>query len=234
MGAVTEFKFSEELGNAFRGNNQLKWLINWGPAWGLLPSEHALVFVDNHDNQRDGGAVLNYKTPKQYKMATAFKLAYPYGITRIMSSFDFNDRDQPAPSTADGGIQSPVFDAETGACTNGWVCEHRWRQMYNMIEFKNEVRGTGLNDWWDNGDNQIAFCRGGSGFIAFNGNNYDMGVWLQTCLSEGYYCDVISGSKINGSCTGKSIKVEADGKAFIEIGAQEFDGVLAIHRGSKL
>ena len=26
-----------------------------------------------------------------------------------------------------------------------------------------------MNDWWGNGDKQIAFCRGGKGFIAFNG-----------------------------------------------------------------
>jgi alpha-amylase len=30
------------------------------------------------------------------------------------------------------------------------------------------VLGTVVNDWWDNGDKQIAFCRGGNGFIAFN------------------------------------------------------------------
>jgi hypothetical protein len=29
-----------------------------------------------------------------------------------------------------------------------------------------------VNDWWDNGDRQIAFCRGGRGFIAFN-NQYN-------------------------------------------------------------
>ena len=29
-----------------------------------------------------------------------------------------------------------------------------------------------MNDWWDNGDKQIAFCRGGKGFIASN-NQYN-------------------------------------------------------------
>jgi hypothetical protein len=33
--------------------------------------------------------------------------------------------------------------------------------------------GTGVNDWWDNWDKQIAFCRGGKGFIAFN-NQYNV------------------------------------------------------------
>jgi len=46
------------------------------------------------------------------------------------------------------------------------------------------VLGTGVNDWWDNGDNQIAFCRGKSGFIAFNGQfNMDLNVTLQVNLT---------------------------------------------------
>ncbi|KAI8121942.1 hypothetical protein FF38_02197 [Lucilia cuprina] len=234
LGAVTEFRFSEEVGRAFRGHNQLKWLQNWGPHWGFLPSEHALVFVDNHDNQRDGGEVLTYKTSKQYKMATAFTLAYPYGISRIMSSFEFSDRDQSPPQTFEEEIISPEFDEATGACVNGWVCEHRWRQIYNMIEFKNVIGPVGINDWWDNGDNQIAFCRGNRGFVAFNGQTYDLKERLMTCLEPGVYCDVITGSKVNGQCSGKTIVVELWGYADIFIGSQEQDGVLAIHRDSKL
>jgi hypothetical protein len=40
--------------------------------------------------------------------------------------------------------------------------------------------GTGVNDWWDNWDKQIAFCRGGKGFIAFNDqHNVDFKQTLQ-------------------------------------------------------
>lgn len=94
MGAVTEFMFSAEIGKAFRGYNMLKWLKSWGPDWGFLPSTDALVFVDNHDNQRGSGAggadVLTYKLRQRYILAVAFMLAHPYGIPRVMSSFDFN------------------------------------------------------------------------------------------------------------------------------------------------
>ncbi|XP_004517830.1 alpha-amylase-related protein [Ceratitis capitata] len=233
LGAVTEFRFSEEIGGAFRGHNQLKWLRNWGPAWGFLPSAHAFVFVDNHDNQREGGRVLTYKNAKQYKMATAFTLAYPYGITRVMSSFDFVEHDQAPPADADEVILSPQFDT-AGACMNGWVCEHRWRQIYNMIGFKNAVRGTEMSNWWDNDDNQIAFCRGNRGFIAFNGNNWELTQRLYTCLSAGVYCDVISGALVNGKCTGKAVLVDEWGFADIKLGADEFDGVLAIHVQAKM
>ena len=45
--------------------------------------------------------------------------------------------------------------------------------------------GTGLNDWWDNGDYQIAFCRGGKGFIAFNDQyDTDLRVTLQVNLTR--------------------------------------------------
>lgn len=95
MGAVTEFRYTSEIGGAFGGNNLLKWLRTWGPEWGMLPSEDAVVFVDNHDNQRSGGAeILTYKQRDRYKMAVAFMLAHPYGIVRVMSSFAFDNKDQ--------------------------------------------------------------------------------------------------------------------------------------------
>lgn len=97
LGAVTEFKFSEEIGRAFKGHNQLKWLQSWGPAWNFLPSNDAFVFVDNHDNQRsDNADILTYKSRQQYIMAVAFMLAHPYGYPRVMSSFKFSAFDQGA------------------------------------------------------------------------------------------------------------------------------------------
>lgn len=73
----------------------MHWLKNWGRDWGLLDSRYALVFVDNHDNQRSGnGDILTYKQRKNYIMATAFMLAHPYGTPRVMSSFQFSSFDQ--------------------------------------------------------------------------------------------------------------------------------------------
>ena len=44
-------------------------------------------------------------------------------------------------------------------------------------------QGTGVNDWWDNLDKQISFCRGGKGFIAFNNQyNTDLNINLQVNL----------------------------------------------------
>jgi alpha-amylase len=45
-------------------------------------------------------------------------------------------------------------------------------------------KGTVVEQWWDNGDKQIAFCRGQKGFIVFNDQyNTDLNVNLQVNLT---------------------------------------------------
>ncbi|CAK1584635.1 unnamed protein product [Parnassius mnemosyne] len=236
IGAVTEFLAGSELSNAFRGNNQLKWLSSWGPQWGLLSHGDALTFIENHDNERGhggGGGILTYKEPRQYKGAIAFLLAHPYGEPQIMSSFDFWDSETGPPMDRDENIISPSINSD-GTCGNGWICQHRWRQIYAMVGFRNAAGTTGLNNWWDNGSNQIAYCRGGNAFIAFNNDNWDFNQNLQTCLPAGTYCDVISGDKVNNSCRGKMVRVGNNGFAQIFIGANENDMMLAIHVGPEV
>ncbi|KAL1137765.1 hypothetical protein AAG570_009461 [Ranatra chinensis] len=230
FGSVVDFVYSREVGKAFGGRNQLKWLRSYGTSWGILPSEKSLAFIDNHDNQRDGGEdILSYKRPREYKMANAFMLSWPHGTKRIMSSYDFTERDQGPPHNKDNSI-APVIRKPDMSCGGGWICEHRWRQIYNMVGFNNAVKGTVVKNFWDNGNNQIAYCRGNKGFIAFNGENSNMDVLLQTCLPAGTYCDVISGSRQgNGRCSGKSIIVDSSGMGKINIPRDGEDGVLAIH-----
>lgn len=202
-----------------------------------MASASSLVFVENHDNERGHGAggdqILTYKQSKQYKMANAFKLAHPFGVVRVMSSFAFTDTDAGPPQDGNGNIVSPSINAD-GTCGNGWVCQHRWRQIYNMVRFRRQVGSAALSNWWSNGSNQIAFARTGAGFVAFNNQGSDMSQKLQTSLPAGTYCDVISGSVVNGSCTGKYVTVGSDGYGSISIRATDEDGVLAIHTGAKL
>lgn len=228
---MTEFKYSKSISNVFKGNDKLTYLSNWGQGWDFWPNgSESIVFVDNHDTQRDN--TLNYKNAKQYKMANAFMLAHPYGIPKIMSSFSFKDRNDAPPEDAEGNLLSPDRNPNI-ACTNGFVTEHRWRQIYNMIEFRNVVQGEEIKHWWSNGDQQISFCRGSKGFIAFT-NWGDLIQHLQTCLPTGTYCDIISGKVDGGKCTGKAITVAEDGFADIKLLAIEQDGMIAIHIHSKL
>lgn len=127
---ITEFRYSDGLARSFRGQSALRWLNNIGEGWSFHPSNRVLTFVDNHDTQR--GGALSYKDGRLYIMATAFHLAWNYGTPRIMSSFDFNGHDQGPPQDSNGNLVSPVINAD-GSCGGGWICEHRWRQMANMV-----------------------------------------------------------------------------------------------------
>ena len=134
LGTITEFRYSNDLSRTFRGNSALRWLQNFGEGWNFHPSQYSLTFVDNHDNQR--GGALSYKDGRLYIMASAFHLAWNYGIPRVMSSFDFTGHDQGPPQDANGNLLSPVINADGISCSDGWICEHRWREISNMVRMK--------------------------------------------------------------------------------------------------
>ncbi|CAL8087156.1 unnamed protein product [Orchesella dallaii] len=248
LGRTTEFRVGRYLGERLRqGWFPLKDLVNWGSDWGMYPDNYAVVFIDNHDNQRGHGGggdyILTFRRSRPYKMASAFMLAHPYGITRVMSSFNWEEKldgsgnDENSwvgpPMNANGEIDPVIINPDL-TCGNGWICEHRWRSIYNLVKFRNVVAGTSLTDWWDNGNNQIAFCRGNKGFIAINNENFSLNANLQTCLPAGEYCDVYTGDKQGNACTGRSVIVGSDGRADIDITNETEDPVIAIHVEARL
>lgn len=121
-----------------------------------------------------------------------------------------------------------------------------------MARFRNTADSQSVQNWWDNGNNQIAFSRGNKGktknslffssikkiqslaFLAINNDNYGLDQWLQTGLPQGQYCDVISGNLQQGTCTGKTITVQADGRAQITVSNTDEDPMIAIHVDAKL
>lgn len=226
LAAVTEFKFSTEIGRMFRGKNSMKYLKNWGPDWNMLATNDALVFVDNHDNQRGHGAggadILTFKEPELYKMAVIFMLAHPYGkVPRIMSSYNFTNTDQGPPVNAKGQIQPPTFLKNKLCDTlgSGWVCEHRWFEVRQMVKFRNFVRNENLQNWWESGENQIAFSRGNLGFVLLNmDKDKDLKATINTGLPQGIYCDILSGLKTNNGCSGEQIVVDKEGKGTFSLG----------------
>ncbi|XP_041947932.1 alpha-amylase-like [Alosa sapidissima] len=137
------------------------------------------------------------------------------------------------PSHGDGSTK-PVPINPDSTCGDGWVCEHRWRQIRNMVAFRNVVNGQHFTNWWDNGSNQIAFGRGNRGFIVINNDDSNLDMTLNTGLPGGTYCDVISGQKDGGRCTGKQVNVGGDGRAHFRISNMDEDPFVAIHAESKL
>merc|ERR1711976_44925 len=205
IGRVTEFKYCTNVGNNVR---QLRYLETLGADWGMLGPMSALVFINNHDNQRGhggGGHVVTFKQPWELKLTTVFMMAHDYGEPRVMSSYDFNDGDQGPPQQAPGS-----------GCGNGWICEHRWSMIANMAMFRGAVDGTSVTNWVNGGDNQIAFSRGNKGFVAINGGS---GWWkgsISTGMPDGEYCDLMQGNPTSTGCSGPTIRVSG-GKAQINV-----------------
>jgi alpha-amylase len=239
-GDVTEFAYGRELSRVFRGG-RLAELRNFGEAWGMLPSTEAVVFVDNHDNQRghgSGGDILMHRDGALYELAVIFMLGYPYGYPKVMSSFSFESGDDGPPARPDGSTD-PVYDpGEAGDdCFDGWVCEHRWGPIAGMAGFHNFASPNFFtSDWWDNGANQIAFGRGDAGFLVINREDQPLTRSFQTSLAPGIYCNVIEGSLAIGDggalqCSGPTITVDDSRQATISVPPLR---AAAIHVGARL
>ncbi|XP_050415125.2 alpha-amylase [Patella vulgata] len=208
LGYVTEFRYCQKIAWGIKNFGQLGGVVDYG--WGMTKSSNAFVFVDNHDNQRGhggGGNLLTHKQPRDYKMAVAFTLAYNYGFTRVMSSYSFDSTDQGPPHNSDFSAKDVTINQD-GSCGNGWVCEHRWNPIGNMVAFRNAVTGTDLNNWYNQGD-VVAFGRGNKGFFAMAKQGHAQ-MQLKSGMPAGSYCDLISDCK-------KKINVDGNGMVSVNI-----------------
>lgn len=241
---VTEFEYSTQIGQVFQNHDGrvLASLWNFGEAWNnFLPSGDAVVFIDNHDNQRGhggGGDIITYKNGTLYDLTNVFMLAYPYGYPKIMSSYAFEHKDQGPPADANGNtynVYSDYNDPNSYDCFgDNWQCEHRWRPIAHMVEFRNVTASDFyVSNWWDNNGDQIAFGRGDKGFVVINKEDYALNQTLQTGMAAGTYCNVIDGAlTADGSgCTGSTVTVSANGEATFSVDPWH---AVAIHVGAKV
>jgi alpha-amylase len=204
-------------------------------AWGLIPSDKAVVFLENHDTQRQGG--ISYRDGQVYRLANVWMLAQPYGYPSIMSSYAFDrssqvGRDAGPPSDA-GGVTKHVSCAASleTAAIGDWVCEHRDPYIRSMVGFRKLVAGTDLNHWWDDGANAIAFSRGDKGFVAINRNASAVATSVATGLPAGTYCDLLTGGRSGGTCVGTSVVVDAGGNVQLSLAS---NAAVAIDAATKL
>lgn len=214
MGPVTEMGYGPAVAGNFNG--QIQHLLSLGESWGLLPSADALVFIDNHDRERGhgGGGNLTYKDGATYNLANVFMLAYPYGYPKVMSGYEFTDTDAGPP-------------APGGCSATGWVCQHRWDNIANMVGFRNYTVGAwSLDNAVVLSPNAIAFGRGDKGFVLINNENHSVNHKLYTGLPAGDYCNILAGS---AECSGAVIQVDGSGNASFTVAAKS---AAAIHGGA--
>jgi len=221
-GDLLEFRYGTNLKAKFGGGN-IADLQTFGASWGMEPTDKAVVFVDNHDTQRNG-STLSYKDGATYTLANVFELAWNYGSPNIMSSFTFGNNDQGPPSAANG-IVSPV------SCGSGWQCEHRQRAVANMVGFHNAVAGTSVGHWWSDGSNQIAFSRGANGFVVINKEGGTLVRTFATGLPAGTYCDMVHGDYSGGSCSGPLVSVDGSGNATVNVAGMD---AVAVHTAARV
>jgi len=211
IGDVTEFRYADNVANNIEPSGKMQYFSSFGSSWGMLDSDDAVVFMDNHDTQR-GDAPLTYKDGDMYTFANIFMLAHPYGYPKVMSSYYFDDNDQGPPST-------PVHDGSTVHCMDGvnWVCEHRWTPIANMVGWRNAASSGNTLDNWQTGSNgnQIAFSRGSSAFIAMNRDGSTWNAKLMTDMPAGTYCNIIQ-SDNTASCP--TVTVDSSGYATVSVG----------------
>jgi alpha-amylase len=242
---ITEFIF-RGVGDKFTGlgGQHISQLNPNGPpggqfsaaAWGMMPADKAVVFLENHDTQRGGGS-LGYRGGMAYRLANVWMLAQPYGYPSIMSSYAFDATSQPGremgpPSDANGATNDVSCASTLETATIGqWVCEHRDPYIATMVAFRRLVAGTDVNHWWDNGANAIAFSRGDKGFVAINREGASVTATIVTGLPLGTYCDVLTGGRNGTVCQGTSLTVGAGGTVQLTLGANT---AVAIDSGSRL
>jgi alpha-amylase len=239
---ITEFTFTG-VGDKFRriGGQHISELNPNGPpgaqfspaAWGMMPSDKAVVFLQNHDTQHQCG--LSYRDGNVFRLANVWMLAQPYGYPSVLSSFVF---DCPAgnsmgpPSDADGNTNDLVCASSLETATIGqWVCEHRDPSIRTMVAFRRLVAGSDVNRWWDNGASAIAFSRGALGFVAINRESVTVTNLVATGLAPGTYCDLLTGGLAGAACAGTSVVVDATGAVQLNLAANT---AIAIDTASKM
>jgi alpha-amylase len=227
---ITEFTFVG-VGNKFRnvnGERVAQLDPNGTPgnrfseaAWGLMPHDKAVVFLQNHDTQHDCG--IGYRDGQTFRLANVWMLAQPYGYPSILSSFVFvcPTGNSMGPPSDGAGWTLPVRCAASfeTAPLGEWVCEHRDPHIRNMVRFRRTVAGTEITNWWSNGGNAIAFSRGDKGFVAINRESTSTAATVTTGLTAGTYCDLITGGRNGTVCAGTSITIGANGSLALALAA---------------
>ncbi|KNE82316.1 MULTISPECIES: carbohydrate-binding module family 20 domain-containing protein [Streptomyces] len=208
-GDVQEFRYARDLKRMFT-NESLAHLKNFGESWGYMESGKSAVFVDNHDTERVGDT-LSYKDGANYTLANVFMLAWPYGSPDVHSGYEWTNKDAGPPS---GGTVNACY-------SDGWKCQHDWREIRSMVAFRNTAGNTAVTNWWDNGNDAIAFGRGSSAYVAINHESGSLSRTFQTSLPAGDYCDVQSNT---------TVTVNGSGQFTATLGANT---ALALHTGAR-
>lgn len=219
-GKVLEFSWGRDVKGMLKGSIDPVLTLGTGPAY--VPSEKAVVFVDNHDTERNG-STLSYKEGATYQLADVLLLASGYGTPLVYSGYAFDDRDAGPRQDARGAVLDAACGADPGpdaTLTAGdWVCQHAWPAVAGMVGWRAVAGSAAVADTWSEGD-AVALGRGALGFVVVNNGDTPVTTSLATHLPDGTYCDVLAvgSSPSGGRCAGPSARV-AKGRIAVQVPA---------------
>ena len=186
-----------------------------------VPSDRAIVFVDNHDTER-GEAKITYKRGDLYVLANVLMLGDDYGTPVVYSGYAFTDRDAGPRADEDGraqdascaGVDGPVDAYEDGERT----CVQSWTAIRGMLAFRKAVGDAHRMPGVESGD-AYGFERETRGVVAVNQGEAAETLEIPTTMSAGDYCDVVSGgpdAATDDGCRGAAFTV-SDGIATLKL-----------------
>lgn len=237
-GTVNEFKYRDIMRQAFdhRGTS-VSSLFDKIPTtdqrpnpWGFMPSYLSTVFIDNHDTERHN-ASMNYSYGAKYNLANIFMLAYPYGQPQLMSGFKINYSSGTAPNDQLVPTEGAFNGNEPN--TNQWIFTHRWPEIGNMVEWRNQAQSVWrVDDWTTDGADRVAFHRGDKAFVAINNTGDTWQNTFKTGLADGTYCNVVDSlNPTSGTCPDNTKVTVSGGQATLSI---KPNWAAAFHVGSKV
>jgi len=211
---VTEFHFATEVAAKItNGNLAAAVTFPLGESYGLMTSERAVVFIDNHDTERRD-APITYKDGPDYVIANTFMMAWPYGYPKLMSGFSWINPNAGPPMSGELVADTDCHDPNG----NTWTCIHRFRPIAAAALWRAVTSGSStVDNVFTQGTSVVGYSRSGKGYIIFNTEKGQVTVTVNTGMGPGSYCDTASGDMIVSGCTGKVIRVEQDGTATITV-----------------
>lgn len=228
-GLVHEFGYGRDVRGFVQGSTFEK-VLDLGD--GMLPSESAVVFVDNHDTERNGSTP-SYQDGRAYLLANVLMLAGDYGTPTLYSGYAFSDHDAGPAQDDDGRVQDarcagtgPDDELPDGA----WVCQHRWPGIAGMVGWRAEAARLPAEHVVTTGKHVLSFSRGGRAFVAVNRDDEPVDGSWQTGLPAGTYCDVADGPVTSSGCAGATLTVAEDGTLTASVAGEDF---VAIHVGAR-
>jgi len=196
LGQVYEFTYGKELAGMLAGSPGLALELGQAAAR-YVPSDDAIVFVENHDTERNG-STLSYQDGPTDALASVLMLAGAYGTPQVYSGYAFTDTDTGPRQDADGRVLDATCVADpapTTPVTDGdWVCQHRWPQVAGMVGWRGVAGDAPVVDTWSQGD-AVALGRGRRAFVVVNAGDDELVTTLSTSLPDGGYCDVLAGQE---------------------------------------